>query len=492
MLPSVAWLKSPIPRIGGRNSSSNSNSRSSSHSRGDGERTGDTQQQQQVQPPQPPQPPQQQQPSPWTRQVNGFTSAPCFLHVDNDDDDGYHHRHHVDHSVNGRRDSLQGSSTAPAHSPRRPPEADDIRPQRLAAAHRADLDAVAANNSIYDHSNSDSATPSSTWRARWNSPWLGHWACEEYYSGAAKSSASESNPETAAASASFSSLATTPHSHSHRRRRPPLRRPYLPVLLTCRRAYVEGIDLLYSALTFQFTEMSTAQDFLARWPCVSSVRLVMHLSNSLLEFYLRPDDSDQAIITAAEAPPAQDLDHYNQNHIHNHVLNHIHNHDAGTGAVTINARNNAWQRLCAGFAADRLPNLRRLHVWVEAHDLRGWPKTAAETRLFAQLLDAARSQRRLTPERFVLYLPTLPPVGSKERELKGCYLGEDEDGGDNDDNNGGKEKETHVLPARLPCTIVRTERPDYWDVHMHMRPVYVNRRMSVGSRVSALRRAGFL
>ncbi|KAL1888548.1 hypothetical protein Sste5346_009504 [Sporothrix stenoceras] len=458
MMPSMAWLMSPLPSSG--SGSRSNSSRSSSSSSSNRSEAGDAQRPAQQQ--------QQPTPAPWTRQIHGYTAAPCFLAVDDDNDIcGY--------DTNARRDSLG----AAARAQRPPPEAGDVRPQRLAAAHRADLDAVAATNSIYE--NSDTGTPSSTWRARWNSPWLGHWVCEEYYSGAG-----QSNTAAKAETSTTNSDAAPAYSHSHRRRRPPLRRPYLPVLLSCRRAYIEGIDLLYSALTFQFTEMATAEGFLARWPCVSSVRLVMHMSNSLLEFYQKPGDSDQAIITAGVAAASME--------------------DIGSGGTVINARNNAWQRLCVSLGADSLPNLRKLHVWVEAHDLRGWAKTAAETRLFAQLLAAVETQRRLTPERFVLYLPSLPLLGSKERELPGCYLGEEdegqektkgqklgtEEGEDEGGSSKGKAVETPVDRPPLPCTIVRTERPNYWDVHMHMRPVYVNRRMSVGSRVSAMRRAGFL
>ncbi|CAK7207854.1 hypothetical protein SEUCBS139899_010669 [Sporothrix eucalyptigena] len=468
--PSKTWMTSPLPGSGGGGSSS----------RSDGG-TDDQQQQQRA-----------SLSPPWTRQIRGFTSAPCFLAVDDDED---------------RDIETHGSRT------RHPPEADDVRPARLAAAHTADLDAAANSNgnSIWQggaDQQSDllenattsarqrQAPSSSTWRARWNSPWLGHWACEEYFTGAAKSGESSSR------TASQSDAAV--RSEDHRRRRPPLRRPYLPILMTCRRAYVEGIDLLYSTLTFQFTEMATAEGFLERWPCVSSVRLVMHLSTSLLDFYRHADDDDQGIITAGATSTTVPNDDDNDRGPGAVTIGTFPRHDderdRGLGGsspdstvrgTVVNARNNAWQRLCAGLNPERLPNLRRLHVWVEAHDLRGWHKAAAEKRLFAKLLEAGGSgsgdvRRRLTADNFVLYLPTLP-VDVKTRGLPGCYLGEEETTEENKDPNVDDRDR-----QGLPCTIVRTERPDYWDVHLNMRPVFVNRRMSIGSRVAALRRAGFL
>ncbi|CAK7220121.1 hypothetical protein SCUCBS95973_004051 [Sporothrix curviconia] len=510
MTPSKLWMTDPLPG-------------SSGSRRSDG--GGDV----------PPQQQQQQQQTaavsspPWTRQIRGFTSAPCFLAVDGEDED-----------------SSEGGRKTTATRARRPPEADDVRPARLAAAHTADLDAAATSNSnsiwqgepeqginnleataigiARPSANQDSSSSSSsTWRARWNSPWLGHWACEEYYSGAA-TSRSSMGPESAAAevaAAAAAAAGSSVRSEDHRRRRRPLRRPYLPILLTCRRAYVEGIDLLYGALTFQFTEMATAEGFLARWPCVASVRLVMHLSTSLLDFYRHADNggADQGIITAGASMSTSSVVVPNENNGGLLVgpgavtIGTFPRHDdergrglgdndgaEGRGTVrgtVVNARNNQWQRLCAGLSPDHLPNLRRLHVWVEAHDLRGWHKAAAETRLFAKLLEAgggdggggilnaegAAPRRRLTADNFVLYLPTLP-ADAKTHGLPGCYLAVGDESSKDEDDDRDREA--------LPCTIVRTERPDYWDVHLNMRPVFVNRRMSIGSRVAALRRAGFL
>ncbi|CAK7229482.1 hypothetical protein SBRCBS47491_007262 [Sporothrix bragantina] len=499
--PSKSWLTAPFPSSSSATNGTNGGGGSSSRSDGGSDD------------------PQQQQPRPslstppWTRQIRGFTSAPCFLAVDDVDDN-------------------DNDSHKTAISPRRPPEADDVRPARLAAAHTADLDAAAASNSnsIWQgepdqginnleagaigiaQSSANQGPSSSTWRARWNSPWLGHWACEEYYSGAAASQPPAS-PEAAAAEAARSAAGgPSVRSEDHRRRRPPLRRPYLPILLTCRRAYIEGIDLLYSALTFQFTEMATAEGFLARWPCVSSVRLIMHLSTSLLDFYRHADnDADQGIITAGRSQAVlvpNDIQGDNGGHPAPGAVTigtfprHDDERDRGldgTGGergtvrgTVVNARNNQWQHLCASLGPDHLPNLRRLHVWVEAHDLRGWHKAAAETRLFAKLLESGgrrvededgMARRRLTADNFVLYLPTLP-ADAKTHGLPGCYLGEENES--SEDTEDGRDREA------LPCTIVRTERPDYWDVHLNMRPVFVNRRMSIGSRVAALRRAGFL
>ncbi len=424
---------------------------------------------------------------PWTQQPTAFTSAPCFLDVDDDDDDDTD-------GLGGRTRSRHAGGNR-----KMPPEVRDLRPAKIAAAHAADLNAPAVHRSNIGGGRGGGGRTneagvlwfppagqalSTLWRRRWASAWHHHWLCEEYFTGAGVSEgvsegvSAEASTGAVLGRAARNSGGRPALDHVGRRRRPPLRRPFLPILLTCRRAYVEGIDLLYRRLTFQFTDMATARAFVTRWPCVTSVRMVLQLPSSVLDLYQADDGNGPALVVGGVGGQARP-------------------------SAPISATNNLWHNLCSALAPARLPNLRRLHIWIESHDLRSWDRSAAEARVFARLLELFASPppsssssssstglvSRLARDRFVLYLPTLPDKAVAENP--GRFLVEhDEAAALTASGVAGPppppcfDDDGHPRGPALPFTVVRTPRPDNWDMHLNTRPVFLNRRLSIGSRIS--------
>lgn len=252
-----------------------------------------------------------------------------------------------------------------------------------------------------------------------------------------------------------------------------------------RLSYVEAVGLLYSSLTFQFADADTANVFLARWPCVSSVRLHMCLTSTLLAIF-REDEplvvdgmggvagsATSATSSASSSVPSSPLP--------------LPTLSIGHRAREVDAP--AWRRLCARIVA--LPRLRRLYVWVESSDQRPWHQIADEVRLFSGLFGVSTSTLATTPPTMpfsripspvvVLALPIIPP----------------------DSNNSNPMANTHRLPPGsylesgpdgaspcLPCTVRRTWRPSIrgrllTDIQLMVHPQ--RRGLSIGSTGLILR-----
>ncbi|KAK0715269.1 hypothetical protein B0H67DRAFT_645041 [Lasiosphaeris hirsuta] len=246
------------------------------------------------------------------------------------------------------------------------------------------------------------------WASRLRSEWCGHWACEE--SRAAQLLAS-----------GFPRL-------SHR---PDL--TFLPVLLTSKRMYLECLPSLYSSLTFIFTDLTIAFDFLIRYtPTLPLRSLELHIRATplLTELYYPTPSASGPAPTVSAGP--------------------------------LSASHNPWARVCDLLATQ--PALHSLRIWFDTRDLRPWAARVSETRLFAGLF-AVRvvSQMSLFSNassvlggraRFLLELPELPESGESEgtaavrRGLGPEHFLEGDE----------------VL-ARAPFTVVRGARPDNWQVY---------------------------
>lgn len=229
-----------------------------------------------------------------------------------------------------------------------------------------------------------------TWESRLRSPWNTHWRCAE------AAAVRATNPRTG----------RTASPRDIVRRRPGFASPMSP-LLVCKRWYVESIEPLENALTFVFTDIIVARDFLrANAPTrnIRNAELSLRVKPLISELYFPGPDGEP------------------QPHI---------------AGVPVTAADNPWEDLARRLAA--LPRLCQLHVYLDSEDLRPWHKRVNERGFLAQLL-------RATARTFVLYLPNIPPEAPLQG-LPGTYL---------DDN----------LPDDASCTVVRGPRPNNWQLHL--------------------------
>jgi hypothetical protein len=173
--------------------------------------------------------------------------------------------------------------------------------------------------------------------------------------------------------------------------------------------YVESIEPLENALTFCFTDIIVARDFLrANSPSrnIRNLEISLRVKPLISELYFPGPDGEP------------------QPHI---------------AGVPVTAKDNPWEDLCRRLSA--LPRLRDLHVYLDSEDLRPWHKRVNERSFLNRLLQArARS--------FVLDLPNIP-AEEPLQGLPGTYLDED---GTPDEASG--------------CVVVRGPRPNNWQLHL--------------------------
>lgn len=164
---------------------------------------------------------------------------------------------------------------------------------------------------------------------------------------------------------------------------------------------------LEDTLTFCFTDLLVARDFLAKYAPLRTIRNIdisLRVKPLITELYFPGPDG--------EVPPR-------------------------VGGVPVTAERNPWEDLCRRLAA--LPGLRGLHVRLDSEDLRPWHKRVNEKGFFARLLRARARE-------FVLYLPDVPE-SPEAQGLPGAYLGEGA-------IEGGS------------LRIKRGPRPNNWQIHL--------------------------
>ncbi|KAF3768132.1 hypothetical protein M406DRAFT_350915 [Cryphonectria parasitica EP155] len=187
-------------------------------------------------------------------------------------------------------------------------------------------------------------------------------------------------------------------------------RTHVPAaLLVCKQMYLESVDELESVLTFCFTDIIVARDFLVKHAPSRNIR------NIDISLRVKP------LITELYFPgPDGKL----QPHI---------------SGLSVTSKKNPWEDLCRRLSM--LPSLRSLHLRLDSEDLRPWHKRVNEKAFFKQLSHAKARE-------FVLYLPDLPEHPELQG-LPGCYLDSDvsDDGG-------------------APFTVKRGPRPNNWQLHL--------------------------
>lgn len=227
------------------------------------------------------------------------------------------------------------------------------------------------------------------WEDRLRSPWNTHWQCAE-------------------------AAITTP-SRRQRRMLSPADHTrtllhLLAPLLVCKRMYTECVEALDKALTFCFTDVVVARNFLAKHAASKTIR------NINISLRLKP------LLTELYFPQGPDGEP--QPHI---------------GGLPVTAKDNPWEDLCRRLSA--LPDLRHLHIRLDSEDLRAWHKRVNEAK-FCETLLRARARN------YVLDLPTIPDDPSLQG-LPGCYL---------DDQT--------LLDKAAPFQLVRSSRPNNWQLHL--------------------------
>lgn len=164
---------------------------------------------------------------------------------------------------------------------------------------------------------------------------------------------------------------------------------------------------LEDIVTFCFTDLIVARDFLAKYSPVRNIRNIdisLRVKPLITELYFPGPDGE--------------------------VQPHI-------GGIRVTSKMNPWEDLCRRLVD--LPNLRKLHVRLDSEDLRPWHKRVNEKELFEQLLQAKARE-------FVLHLPEIPE-SPEIQGLPGAYL------------------EGERLVGALP-TIKRGPRPNNWQIHL--------------------------
>ncbi|KAB5545873.1 hypothetical protein GE09DRAFT_221828 [Coniochaeta sp. 2T2.1] len=196
---------------------------------------------------------------------------------------------------------------------------------------------------------------------------------------------------------------------------------FMSTLLTCKLMYHDSHPLLYSTLTFVLTDIITATAFLSSpSPRPRSLELCIRMPPILPELY-SPSQGFQS------GPPPS-LPHN----------------------FPFTRTDNSWSRLC--LALSRLPDLRRLSIWLDHKSLTPWGERIYERSFLGPLggVKVARGRWRLA----------LPRVDdgqrmkrrSTERNLEWRRVKE--------------EYLTQEVLVDKPFAVVRGERPDYWEAHL--------------------------
>ncbi|KUI68865.1 hypothetical protein VM1G_04613 [Cytospora mali] len=231
------------------------------------------------------------------------------------------------------------------------------------------------------------------WESRLRSPWNTHWRCAE----------------AAATRASGSSRKRIPSANDYIRFTPRYARPLEEgsPLFVCKRMYLEAVDRLDNILTFSFTDIIVARDFLAKFPhrTIRNIQISLRVKPIITELYFTGPDGEP------------------QPHI---------------GGSVVTTKNNPWEDLCRRLSA--MPSLRQLHLYLDSEDLRPWHKRVNERRFFEQLFQA----RALN---YVLNLPEIP-ADPERQGLPGSYLDDAEE------------------LEKAPFQIRRGPRPNNWQLHL--------------------------
>ncbi|KAI3393874.1 hypothetical protein diail_3549 [Diaporthe ilicicola] len=230
------------------------------------------------------------------------------------------------------------------------------------------------------------------WESRLRSPWNTHWRCAE------AAAIRATNPRTG----------RTASPRDIVRQRPSFASPLSP-LLVCKQWYLESIVPLENALTFCFTDIIVARDFLSiNAPArnIRNIEISLRVKPLITELYFPGPDGEP------------------QPHI---------------AGVPVTAKDNPWEDLSRRLSC--LPKLRELHVYLDSEDLRPWHKRVNERGFLRQLL-------RAEARNYVLYLPNVPGEPGLQG-LPGTYL---EDG--------------PLLDEAARCTVVRGPRPNNWQLHL--------------------------
>lgn len=242
----------------------------------------------------------------------------------------------------------------------------------------------------YAHFQTSRGVEALTWESRLRSPWNTHWRCAE------AAAVRATNPRTG----------RTASPRDYVRRRPTFASPLSP-LLVCKRWYVESIGPLERTLTFCFTDLIVARDFLAvNAPTrnIRNIEISLRIKPLISELYFPGPDGEP------------------QPHI---------------AGVPVTAKDNPWEDLSRRLSA--LPKLRELHIYLDSEDLRPWHKRVNERSFLKQLLQAKARN-------FVLYLPNIPGEAPLQG-LPGTYL------------------ENDMLDSAR-YTVKRGPRPNNWQLHL--------------------------
>ena len=220
------------------------------------------------------------------------------------------------------------------------------------------------------------------------------------------------------------------------------------------RRYLESVESIYENLTFIFTDLIEADDFLARYLPSPSLPLPSPLS-----LKTEPPSSK---VSNDTTPQSQPQDHhqdqpqitfrsielcirasnlltelyypYNHNNYSSSSSSNNNSNNSegplpihtGTNGTQLSKDNNPWARVCVHLS--RQPRLQNLHIWFDRRDLRPWRKRVSETRFFSRLFDIKLLQptnSNLNPNsksNFVLALPELPEIPKGKESMLGSVI----------------------------------------------------------------------
>ena len=293
------------------------------------------------------------------------------------------------------------------------------------------------------------------------------------------------------------------------------------------------MESIYENLTFIFTDLIEADDFLARYlpspslPLPSPLSLKTEPPSSKVSNDTTPQSQpqdhhqDQPQITFRSIElciRASNLltelyypyNHNNYSSSSSSSNNNSNNSEGplpihtGTNGTQLSKDNNPWARVCVHLS--RQPRLQNLHIWFDRRDLRPWRKRVSEKRFFSRLLDIKllhpKPNSKSKPKsNFVLALPELPEI-RPEREGIDARLGHipwdhffvespfspplspslDSPSSPSpstlppgrESREGEEEKEEDMMMRNmreLPFTVVRGPRPDNWRIHLVNSPL---------------------
>ncbi|KAK3389633.1 hypothetical protein B0H63DRAFT_464082 [Podospora didyma] len=264
------------------------------------------------------------------------------------------------------------------------------------------------------------------WASRLRSEWCIHWPCEEADPCRPSQVTRQSRRELVLGGGTIAHFPANGSDDERYRQHSATAvwSPFLPVMLTCKRMYLECVSSIYSNLTFIFTDLLTAGDFLRmhsqRTPeqgNIRSLELSVRVINILSELYFPPTE------TEGRGP-------------------HGRRQERVVASKYVSMEANPWATVCDHLVA--MPNLHDLRIWFDTRDLRPWHNRVSEARLFAKL---AQVNVQSSKSRFILALPTL----AANRGLDPQHFFE----GD--------------CLEDLPFVVERAPRANNWEIHLFFR-----------------------